>query len=213
MYAAQNDADRAIRELEALLETSPDLVIAYKTLGTLYQGQERYDEAIAAYQRYLESNPDDISTQIQLGLAYQNAEQPEEALSIYHQVLENSPDSALTKNQVAWLYADLGKELDTALQLAQEAEAARPVSGIIDTVGWVHYKREEYDLAVAKFQQALNITPLQAEIRYHLALAYTKQGNSAKALEELRYALQIDPNFAQAEAAQKLVEELQGEGN
>lgn len=212
-YATQGDTDRAIRELEALLEASPTVTIALKTLGTLYQGQERYDQAIASYQTYLESNPDDTSTQIQLGLAYQNADQLEEALTAYQQVLDASPDSALTKNQIAWLYADLGKELDTALQLAQEAEAARPVSGIIDTVGWVHYKREEYDLAIAKFQQALNITPLQPEIRYHLALAYAKQENSAGAIEELQYALRIDPNFSQAEAAQKMLDELQGQGN
>ncbi len=212
-YVLDENADMAVGELETLLEQSPAITVAYKTLGTIYQGQKQYEQAITAYQRYLESQPDDVSTQIQLGLAYQNSEQPEEALAIYQNVLDKSPDSALTQNQVAWLYADLGQNLDLALQLAQEAEAARPVSGIIDTVGWVHYQRGEFELAIAKFQQALNITPLQPEIRYHLALAYNKQGDSAKAIEELQQALRIDSAFSQAEAAQKLLDEIQGIGN
>ncbi len=212
-HVLNEDAGQAIGELKTLLEQHPSVAAVHKTLGTIYQGQEQYEQAIEAYQRHLELQPDDVSTHIQLGLAYQNSEQPEEALGIYQKVLEGAPDSALTKNQMAWLYADLGQNLDTALQLAQEAEAARPVSGVIDTVGWVYYQRGEFELAIAKFQQALNITPLQPEIRYHLALAYNKQGDAAKAVEELRQTLQINPRFSQAEAAQKMLAELESTGN
>jgi Tfp pilus assembly protein PilF len=122
--------------------------------------------------------------------------------------LETSPDSALTKNQLAWLYADKGENLDEALRLALEAEKARPAAGIIDTVGWVYYKRGEYNSANAKFRRALELSPLQPTIRYHLALTYAQQGQKDQAMQELKNALKISAEFREAEDAKKMLEEL-----
>ena len=106
---------------------------------------------------------------------------------------------------------DGAENLDEALKLAEEAEQARPAAGIIDTVGWVHYKRDEYDKAIEKFQKAIELSPLQPTIRYHLGLAYAKQGNKEMALQELNNAIRIDPDFKEAEDTRKVIEELQAE--
>ena len=42
---------------------------------------------------------------------------------------------------------------------------------VADTLGWVHYKRKSFPLAITQFKQALESSPDDPNIRYHLALA------------------------------------------
>jgi tetratricopeptide (TPR) repeat protein len=207
-YTMQQEYDKAIQEMEALLAAYPQLTVLYKNLGNIYQSQQNPEKAAEAYTKFLEADPEDAAARVQLGLAYESANMIDEAIAEYKAVHEAMPDSALTKNQLAWLYADKGENLDEALKLAEEAEQARPAAGIIDTLGWVHYKREEYDAAVEQFQRALTLSPLQPTIRYHLGLAYAKQGKTDLAVQELQDALKVTADFREAEDARKLLEEL-----
>ncbi|MBD3305155.1 tetratricopeptide repeat protein, partial [candidate division KSB3 bacterium] len=210
-YTVQGEHDKAIEELEAIMTDYPDLAVVYKNLGNVYQSKGEPAKAAEAYQKVIETTPDDSAAQVQLGLAYEAADMPKKAIQTYQAILEEMPNSALTKNQLAWLYADQGEQLDEALRLAQEAVEARPAAGIIDTLGWVHYKREEYEQAVEQFQAALDISPLQPTIRYHLGVTYADQGETALAIQELENALSIDAEFREAAEARQLLEELKNQ--
>ncbi len=207
-YTMQENYDKALQELDAVVAAHPDLAVVYKNQGNIYQSKKESAQAVEAYKKFLEANPDDAATQVQLGLAYEGAGMVDEAITEYQKILEAMPDSALTKNQLAWLYADKGENLDEAIKLALEAEQARPAAGIIDTVGWVYYQREEFDKAVEKFQHALELSPLQPTIRYHLGLAYSKQGQKDLAIHELENALHISEDFREVNEAKTLLEEL-----
>ncbi len=207
-YTLQEDYEKAINELDAVIAARPDLTVVYKNQGNLYQNSKQPEKAAEAYKKFLETSPDDAAARVQLGLAYEAANKVDEAIAEYQELLETSSDSALTKNQLAWLYADKGENLDEALRLALEAEKARPAAGIIDTVGWVYYKRGEYNSANAKFRRALELSPLQPTIRYHLALTYAQQGQKDQAVQELKKALKISEDFREAEDAKKMLEEL-----
>jgi tetratricopeptide (TPR) repeat protein len=110
---------------------------------------------------------------------------------------------------LAWLYAERGEKLDIALQLAQTAVAGLPDSAeAADTVGWVYYKKAIPDLAVAPFARAADSDPKNATYHYHLGLALAKAGYAAGAMQSLRPAIELKPDFEGAADARRMLEAI-----
>ena len=63
-----------------------------------------------------------------------------------------------------------------------------------DTLGWISYRRDDYVNAVSLLEKAVVALPDVPLVRYHLAMSYIAVGQTAKALEQLRVALSLDPN-------------------
>lgn len=90
------------------------------------------------------------------------------------------------QNALAWLYAVEGKKLDEAEKLALKAVQAEPLDGAFhDTLGWVYYRKGEYEKAIRQLKRAKVLEPQNALIKYHLARAYLKAGMKNK-VDELR---------------------------
>jgi Flp pilus assembly protein TadD len=60
------------------------------------------------------------------------------------------------------------------------------------------------------FEKSVGKQPRNATYQYHLGLAYAKTGQNDKARGALEKALQLDPKFADADAARKALTELKG---
>jgi Tfp pilus assembly protein PilF len=128
-------------------------------------------------------------------------------------VLFRSPDHVGSLNNLAWVLAEeKGKgSQEEALRLAQKALQLQPKNGqIMDTVGWVYYKQGNLPEAERQFQGASDLAPQEAAIPYHLGLVAHKQGRAVEASTALKRALLLNPNFEDAAAARKLIQELGG---
>jgi predicted Zn-dependent protease len=112
-------------------------------------------------------------------------------------------------NNLAWLLAQQGQSLDEALRLARGAHQKLPGNpNAIDTVGYVLYKRGEYDSAIGLLRDCVNKFPDAAPCRYHLGMSYFKTGNPARAKTELAAAMKLDPNFQSAAEARGMLSTL-----
>ena len=119
------------------------------------------------------------------------------------------PAAPIAANNLAFMYAEEGTNLDTALKLASAAKKELPNSPeISDTLGWVYYKRDLPNLAVGPLEEAVKQLPDRADILYHLGLTYAKLGEKAKSREALERALKLNPMFAGASTARKTLESL-----
>jgi len=79
-------------------------------------------------------------------------------------------------NSIAWELAEKGEHLDQALALAERSLARAPDSlakaTVLDTKGWVHYKKQEYAKAIEVLTAAAATSPEPyEEIEVHLAQA------------------------------------------
>lgn len=135
-----------------------------------------------------------------------------EARQSYEQVLAVQPDFAAAANNLAWLIAEEPQpDLGEALRLAMIAKEQLPDEvHIIDTLGWVHYKRKSYGLARNEFAQAVEKQPDMPILRYHLALALFGEGKKQQAVKELETALRGKGDFAEKQEAQALLKTWQG---
>lgn len=109
------------------------------------------------------------------------------------------PASPAAGNNLAALYLDLEDDITRALSLAQETKLALPDSPAAgaDNFGWALYKRS-YDLAIPQLTEAIKKVPSNAQVQYHLGMAYLAVNRLEPAAQPLRGPLSGNPGFADA---------------
>ena len=118
---------------------------------------------------------------------------------MYQQALGISPDQPLASNNLAYVMLQQGGNVDVAMGLAQTARRGMPDSpNAADTLGWAYYQKGVYQSAINQFQEALRLgekrgEPEDADLHYHLGLAYEKDNKTALARQQLEKAVKIDP--------------------
>jgi tetratricopeptide (TPR) repeat protein len=99
--------------------------------------------------------------------------------------------------------------------MAQTARRGMPDSPqAADTLGWAYFQKGVYRSAIDMFQESLRLSEKQgaddADVHYHLGIAYQKANQPAQARQQLERALKISPNFSDAGDARKALSELRG---
>jgi tetratricopeptide (TPR) repeat protein len=216
----------AEKELMKVVKAYPRSIRPLLMMARFYVRDQRYDKAVEQYQHALKLNPNVADVHFLLAAVYSLKDDSENAIKSYEAGLKIRPDAAAAANDLAYLYAQRKTRLDDALRLAEKANRKASTlhpgiaAGILDTVGFVHYQREDYDNALKyltrardKMQQAK--TPPNPTILYHLAMAYEKKGSRKEAIETLEEALKTGAQmklqgaeFKEAKEAEKLLGEL-----
>lgn len=144
----------------------------YIRLGETYRRMGNYDAAIASLTKAKELLPDNVAVVSTLSITLEQAGRRDEAARGYREVLTADPNNGVALNNLAYLIADTGGNLDTALDYAQRAGQALPNSvEVSDTLGWIYLKRNQPAQAFAAFRSAWERNPAEASYRTHLALA------------------------------------------
>jgi tetratricopeptide (TPR) repeat protein len=201
----------ALLAYQKVQELAPDNPQAYILSARLLNHLGKIDETIAQYEELLQKNPDSIAGLMGLATAYEVQGKLAEAKAKYVRALEIQPNLPAASNNLAWLLAsEEGADLGEALRLAMQAKQALPDQPhIADTLGWVHYKRQSYSLAISQFRQALDNRPDDPIIQYHLALALYGNGDKQEAIASLEKALAGENKFAERAEAEVLLIEWQ----
>ncbi len=196
------DYRSAQAELEHAIQIDPKNIQAYLRLGKVFEAQGQTDLALARYQAALDQQPRFAPLASMVGDLYLNKGDLETARKYYAQALSADPNFAIANANMAWVDAQQGKNLDVALGMAQKAKSLMPdLPSITDTLGWVMYKRGDYNAAIPLFQECTQKTPDSAQYRYHLGVALMASGQNAKGKEQLQTALRLklsDPDASQA---------------
>ena len=211
-FTAIGDLSQAEGAFRKALEKDPSSFEAYRSLGNLYMDQRRLDEAKKTFEEAALKRPGAVvGARTMIGTILEMQNKPEEARKEYEKVLAIDPQAAVAANNLAWAYADSGANLDVALQLAQTAKARLPNSAdVSDTLGWIYYKKGLAGLAITALKDGVTQDRSNALIHYHLGLAYAKNGNRPEAQRSLEEALKLDPRFAGADDAKRVLGTLKG---
>jgi len=195
--------------LKQSIEKNPAFITPYLTLANVYNSEGKTDEAIALYKTLIEKRPEQASPHSFVGTLYEKQKKYDLAETHYKKALEIDPNYIPAVNNLAFFYAEHNKELNKALELARQAkERIGNLPAIMDTLGWVYYKKEIYDSAITEFEACVEKEPKNPIFNYHLGLAYNKKGDYAKAEAALKKALELQNNFEGSEDAKKVLEQL-----
>jgi tetratricopeptide (TPR) repeat protein len=213
LFNGKKDLPGAEAALRKAIELDKNNSDAIEKLGKVQVQQGAADKALALYQQSIKDNPGDVTFYILSGELYEAKKDWDHAKGMYQQALNISPDQPLAANNLASVMLDQGGNVDVAMGLAQTARRGMPDSpNAADTLGWAYYQKGIYQSAISQFQEALRLNekrngPDDADIHYHLGLAYQKANQNALARQQLEKAVKLSPNHADAK---KALSELHG---
>lgn len=210
LLASRDKTDEALAMYEKARQLNPDNLQAYISTGRLLNRIGERDKAMVMYQTMIEKQPNSIPGYMGTAALLEAEGKTAEAMDNYKKALEIKPDYAPAANNLAWLTVEEPDgDIGEALRLAMVAKQAAPEEPhITDTLGWVHYKRGSYSLAIPQFEMALQNKPDDPAMTYHLALALNGDEQKEKAKEVLEKLLKRDVTFTDRDDAAKLLAEL-----
>jgi tetratricopeptide (TPR) repeat protein len=209
LAAASRRAD-ARRAYKHTLAIAPKNAEAHAGLASLDAEQGDMTTAIEGFDRAYALSPGEgryAYSSAQLVLASGDSG---DATRRLRYVVARHPGLVGARNDLAWLLAESGEELDFALELAGDAsQRANASAEVLDTLGWVHYRRGEYLDAIEALERAVSRAPDAPSLRYRLGLALQKTGETARAREMFESALAAG-SFPESEEARRQLSQLAG---
>ena len=207
--AASNAAPRAESALAQALSIDPTNVDAAEQLSRVLVRQGRAAEAEDVLTRVIERRPSSVEAQIALADLLRQTGRAVEAQQQYEKIVAAYPRSAVAAFRLARLYVDRGGNLDLALDLAIRSKQLLPENpDVNDTLGWVYVRKDLASLAIPHLEDAVRAVPSHPGYRYHLGVAYLRQGAKGKARDELARALRLDESFPEAPRAREALASL-----
>jgi tetratricopeptide (TPR) repeat protein len=207
LFNGKKDLVGAEAALQKAIELDKNNVDAVEKLGKVQVQQGSIDKALALYQQSAKDHPREITFYILSGELYELQKDWDHAKDMYQQALVISPDHPLASNNLAYVILQQGGNVDVAMGLAQTARRGMPDSPqAADTLGWAFYQKGIYQSAINQFQEALRLgakngAPEDADLHYHLGLAYQKDNKAALARQQLEKAIKINPKNDEARKA------------
>lgn len=127
---------------------------------------------------------------LRLAVCLEDLRRYDEARSTLETLRQEFPDDPTIANSLGYFLAERGEELPRAEKLVRDALARQPENPFyIDSLGWVAFRRGDFDAAFDLLVQASNAAPDQPEILEHLALTLQALGRIEEAARVLRQAL------------------------
>lgn len=171
-----------------------------RTLETAYVRMQLMLEEDAAAARLAETAlghfGEDFLLHTYAALAYERLDDLDSAERHLRACLALRPDDHNTMNTLGYLFADADVRLEEAETLVVKALELDPNNPFyLDSLGWVYYRRAEYDKAIEYIRRALfGMQSDDPTLRDHLGDAYAGAGELEKALAEWEKALRLDPD-------------------
>jgi len=149
-------------------------------IAQLEAADERYDPALSRIDQALAGLSEDqqmmrVSLMRLRGVVLYQMDRPDDAAAAYEQVIAIAPNDTQTLNNYAFLLLEQERDVDRAVELAQQAANQAPASGpVLDTLGWAQFKAGQLEKARQTLQRAATLGDLAAT-HYHLAMVLEHQ--------------------------------------
>jgi tetratricopeptide (TPR) repeat protein len=205
----EGDHPSARESLEHALDLQPDSAPAWTRLGEVLLELGNEEDSEASYRRALDLDPDLAAAHEGLGrLAYDRGE-PAAALASWQRALELQPRATSLHHRLGLAYRALGDreaarrhfEANRGDRVRLPDPILRELSELVTSTqvdfkaGVQAMRHGNAELALERFERALEAVPDDPLVPYNLALAHLRLGDETEAERWLRRSLELDAGF------------------
>ncbi|HXJ00616.1 MAG TPA: XrtA/PEP-CTERM system TPR-repeat protein PrsT [Micropepsaceae bacterium] len=189
--------------LTARFAAAPDRILALQ-LSQIAMSMGDQKKATTVLLDWLKKKPDDFDVRRQYGALLLRTGDKAAARREFESLLSKRPEDPVVLNNLGWIVQD--EEPTRAISLvALAAKVAPDATEIMDTLGWLKFKRRDIPGAISILQDAHQRAADDGQIGYHLALVLDANGKRADAKAVLQSALAKDMAFDDRDNAKQLL--------
>lgn len=196
LTALTGDIEQSRERLQQLAASMPDALLLPRIVSAesrILQNADQHEEAVKVLSEGLQRFPDESDLLYARALAAQNSGDNQMMMDDLKRLIELEPENAHALNALGYYYADENIELEQAQELLVKANDLLPGDpAIMDSLGWLRFRQENFADAVALLQAAYDIYP-DPEIAAHLGAALWFNGEQEAARKLIDSALKDEP--------------------
>jgi tetratricopeptide (TPR) repeat protein len=206
IYLAAGKPDKAFGLFEKAAAQQLQYITPRMHIARLLLERDKSEEAINLYKDIESQSPDFVPALFAIGIIEHNKDNLKKAEKYYRKVIDIAPGHVNAINNLAFILSQRKEGADEALKLAKIAiEKAPQNADVLDTLGWVYYKKGNYLSALSELEESLKIKPGSALTCFHYGMALYRSQKFEKARKYFEKALKIDPDFKGAQKARQML--------
>ena len=179
--------------LEKVVDLWPKNKLVLYRLASYYKSKKQFYKSLKIYKDILDRHKYNDRDLFLYASNLDKIGKWKQAKVLFLQLLKKNPEDTYTLNYVSYKLALKNQELDLALDLIEKALIIDPNNGyFLDTLGWVEFKRKNYNSAVFFLEKSVSILPRSAEVIDHLGDCYLLLDRKREALFEWKKALRYE---------------------
>jgi serine/threonine-protein kinase len=190
MYGGQGRSDQAIVELQRVMTLQPQSDNPHRVLSEVYVDRSQWDKAIGAANEAVKLRPSYWRNHRQLGYAYFRAGRFADAIHAWERVVQLQPDSARGYQNLGTAFQAAGRHR-AAMDTYEKAISIRPSARSYSNLGTLYFWNRDYNKAAEVFEKAVALAPKDSGMHANLGDACMKLGQSARAKQKYRDAVQL----------------------
>lgn len=194
------DYKQAIKYADAALKLDIYNANAYYLKGMVFEEQKDTNLAISTYKTAIEQENDFYEAYIQLGLLHYYID-----LDLAEGYLKNALRIKPKSMEALYAYAmclQYNEKYNEAIETYHEILKIEEYREPYFNLGYIHQEYlKVYDVAADYYTKAIEIEPKYIDAYYNRALCNEKLHQLKKAEDDLRYALELNPQYTEAAKA------------
>ena len=177
-------------------------------LADYYKLRKEYKKSLKIYEKLINQFPDNERLIFLYASNLDKVNKWKQAKNLFLELLKKNPKDTYTLNYISYKLALRDEDLDYALNLIKKALTLDPENGyFLDTIGWVEFKRKNYEKSVFYLEKASTLLPNSDEVLDHLGDCYLKLNRTNEAIYEWKKALKYVQNDVLRKNIQKKIKD------
>ena len=186
-------ADEAIRIIQGIIATDPDITEAYFSIGNILFQDHKFSEAIGYFTQVLDRKPDDSFAAINIALAFEGMGRFDEA----EKFLLGHIGKGFTDPQFYFMLGNMSyvqKKYDQAIPYLEKCLVSNAESaGSHSLLGAIYIIKNDLPRAEEHLRKAAELNPRLANIHFFSAELADKRGLTSEAESEYLKQLEVSP--------------------